>query len=194
MKNTGRCRELLVPNATVYLEKSDNPNRKTLFDLVAVEKGSRLINMDSNAPNTAVGIWLSKGDLINNPTLVRAETKYGNSRFDFYVESEKEKAFIEVKGVTLEQNGVVMFPDAPTQRGVKHINELVKCIADGYKAYLVLVIQMENVEYFTPNKDTDPEFAQAIKMACNAGVTVLAMDCHVTTNNMEINKKVEVRL
>lgn len=194
VKNTGRCKELLVPNATVYLTRSDNPNRKTLFDLVAVKKGNRLINMDSNAPNTAVGIWLSEGNLIRNPTLVRAETKYGNSRFDFYVESEQEKAFVEVKGVTLEKDGVAMFPDAPTQRGVKHINELVNCIEDGYKAYLLLVVQMNGVKYFTPNKDTDPDFYQAIKGASAAGVKVLAMDCIVTPNDMVINKKVEVRL
>lgn len=194
VKNTGRCKELLVSNATVYLEKSDNLSRKTLFDLVAVQKGNRLINMDSNAPNTAAGIWLGCGNLIEKPTLVRAETVYGNSRFDFYVESETEKAFVEVKGVTLEENGVVMFPDAPTQRGVKHINELIKCIEDGYKAYLLLVVQMENVKYFTPNKATDPKFCEALRRAENAGVKLVAMDCTVTENDMIIKSNVEIKL
>ena len=179
VKNTGRCRELLVPGALVFLEESDNPNRKTKYDLIAVEKGKRLINMDSQIPNKVVEEWLKAGNLFGKEAKVRREVVYGNSRFDFYIESGERKIFMEVKGVTLEENNVVRFPDAPTQRGVKHIQELEKCIKDGYEAYLMFVIQMEDVSYFTPNRDTHPEFAEALKTAEKAGVHILAFDCIV---------------
>lgn len=194
VKNTGRCRELLVQGTCVYLEKSSNPSRKTKYDLVAVKKGELLINMDSNAPNLAVGEWLRSGALLPAPTLVRPETKYGNSRFDFYVETASEKAFIEVKGVTLEKDGVAMFPDAPTVRGTKHINELVQCMADGYRAYLILVIQMKGAHRFCPNAETDPPFATALQVARREGVQLLAMDCVVTPTSMVLDQAVTIQL
>lgn len=194
VKNTGRCRELLVPSALVFLEESDNPNRKTKYDLIAVEKGSRLINMDSQVPNKVVEEWLKEGNLFGKEAKVRREVVYGNSRFDLYIESGERKIFMEVKGVTLEENNVVRFPDAPTQRGVKHIQELEKCIKDGYEAYLMFVIQMENVDYFTPNRDTHPEFAEALKTAEKAGVHILAYDCIVRKDLINLAKPVRVYL
>ena len=179
VKNTGRCRELLVPGATVYMEKGNNPERRTAYDLVAVEKGNRLINMDSQAPNKVVEEWLLKKELFPDLVLLRPETKYGNSRFDFYVEYGSKKAFIEVKGVTLERDGVVLFPDAPSQRALKHVEELIQAKSDGYDAYIILVIQMSGVKYFLPNRETHPEFADALQKAAEAGVKVLAYDCDV---------------
>jgi len=186
VKNTGRCRELLVPGATVYLEKSSVLNRKTAYDLVAVEKEAeekRLINMDSQAPNKVLEEWLWKETLFQDLVFVRPETKYRNSRFDFYVEyggKEKKKAFIEVKGVTLEQEGVALFPDAPSQRAVKHVEELIEAKKEGYEAYIVLVIQMNRIKFFLPNRETHPEFADALEKAIEAGVQVLAYDCDVS--------------
>ena len=199
VKNTGRCRELLVPGSTVYLERGNNPQRKTAYDLVAVEKGKRLINMDSQAPNKVVEEWLLKKELFPGLICVRPETKYGNSRFDVYVEYESVgsqgrqldaeidcaltgasyKAFIEVKGVTLERDGVVLFPDAPSERAVKHVEELIQAKADGYDVYIILVIQMSGVKYFLPNRETHPEFADALQRAEAAGVKILAYDCNV---------------
>ena len=194
VKNTGRCRELLTEHATVYLEKSDNQERSTAYDLVAVKKGERLINMDSQAPNKAVGEWLLKGELFPGLKEVRAEKTYGKSRFDFYVETEERKAFIEVKGVTLEQNGVVLFPDAPSERAVKHVYELIEAVEEGYDAYIVLVIQMKDVNYFMPNAGMQPEFAAALLEARKAGVRILAYDCEVTPQTMDIRNPVPVRL
>ena len=194
VKNTGRCRELLVKGAKVYLEKSPNRERATAYDLVAVEKGDRVINMDSQAPNKAVGEWLRGGGLFSDVSLVRPETKFGNSRFDFYVETGAEKIFIEVKGVTLEEDGVVRFPDAPSDRAVKHVGELITAKRQGYRVFVLFVIQMEGVEYFTPNRDTHPEFADALCEAVEAGVEVLAYDCLVTPRTMEINRPVQVVL
>ncbi len=194
VKNTGRCRELLVPGAQVYLDRSHVPGRKTLYDLVAVQKGERLINMDSQAPNRAVDQWLQEGGLFPSPSLVRPETKYGNSRFDFYVEADGEKIFIEVKGVTLEEEGVVRFPDAPSERAVKHVEELVAAKRDGYRAFVLFVIQMEKVSYFMPNQDTHPAFAQALCAAAREGVEILAYDCHVTENTMHLRQRVPVIL
>ena len=186
VKNTGRCRELLVPGATVYLEAGNNPERKTAYDLVAVQKQDRLINMDSQAPNKVVEEWLLKKELFPGLICVRPETKYGNSRFDFYVEYDKEdspsksgKAFIEVKGVTLERDGVVLFPDAPSDRAVKHVEELIQAKAAGYDAYILFVIQMDGVKYFLPNSETHPEFAEALEKAAQSGVEILAYDCSV---------------
>lgn len=194
VKNTGRCRELLVSDALVFLEESDNPNRKTKYDLIAVEKGNRLINRDSQIPNKVVEEWLKEGNLFGKEAKVRREVVYGNSRFDLYIESGERKIFMEVKGVTLEENNVVRFPDAPTQRGVKHIQELEKCIKDGYEAYLIFVIQMEDVDYFTPNRDTHPEFAEALKTAEKAGVHILAYDCIVRKDLINLAKPVRVYL
>ncbi|MGN0674433.1 MAG: DNA/RNA nuclease SfsA [Oscillospiraceae bacterium] len=190
VKNTGRCRELLTEGCTVYLERAENSARKTRFDLVAVEKGERLINMDSYAPNIAAAEFLPKLFPSGN---IRAEYKYGNSRFDFYIEEDGRKILLEVKGVTLENDGIVMFPDAPTERGAKHVSELIKCMDDGYEAYLLLVIQMNGVKYFTPNRVTDPKFSDALISAAESGVNILAYDCIVTPESMEINKPVEIR-
>ncbi len=194
VKNTGRCRELLTENAQVFLNKSSNPERSTAYDLVAVKKKERIINMDSQAPNKAVEEWLLRGGLFENITFLKPETTYESSRFDFYVETPEDKIFIEVKGVTLEQENVVLFPDAPSQRAVKHINELAKAVKEGYKAYILFVIQMGDVMFFTPNRSTHPEFADALLRARQAGVEVLAYDCKVTPDSMKVNSPVPVRL
>ena len=194
VKNTGRCRELLIPGVTVYLEISDNPKRSTKYDLVAVKKGKMLINVDSMAPNKAVFEFLKGGRLFENVTKIRPETTYGDSRFDFYVETENDRIFVEVKGVTLEENGVVMFPDAPTERGVKHIKELVAAKNGGYKAYVLFVVQMAECKYFTPNRVTHPEFADALTWARDSGVEILAYNCIVDPDSMTLDKQVEVKL
>lgn len=194
VKNTGRCRELLVPGATVWLEESPNPSRKTKFDLIAVEKGDRLINMDAQAPNKVFGEWAAAGGFREGLTLLRPETTYGSSRFDFYWESSKSRGFVEVKGVTLEEDGVARFPDAPTLRGVKHLDELVKAHEAGYEAAVCFVIQMEDVRWFAPNDETHPEFGQALRRAAQAGVEILAMDCAVTPQSLTIGKPVPIRL
>lgn len=194
VKNTGRCKELLTDNVCVLLEKSSNPARKTLYDLVSVYKGKRLVNMDSQAPNKVFQEYLEAGKMFDNITFLKPECKFNNSRFDFYAETDNRKIFMEVKGVTLEKNNVVLFPDAPTERGLKHIYELIYAKEQGYDAYVVFVVQMSDVEYFTPNKDTHPEFADALRVAKKAGVNIIALDCIVTENTLEINKKVEVVL
>ena len=191
VKNTGRCRELLVKGATVYLEKSPNPNRKTQFDLVTVQKNGKLINMDSQIPNYVVVESLSK--IFDNIKYVKQEYKYGNSRFDIYVETENDKIFVEVKGVTLENDGVVRFPDAPTLRGIKHLKELQKAITEGYRTCVVFLIQMDNVKYFEPNYDTHPEFAKALEEARSNGVEIYAFDSVVTPYEIQMNKKVKIR-
>ena len=194
VKNTGRCRELLTDNALVYLEESDNPARKTKYDLVAVVKGRRLINMDSGAPNKIVQEWILQKILFPDLVMVRPETKYGNSRFDFYIETKAEKILMEVKGVTLEENGMVRFPDAPSLRAVKHLEELIRAKAEGFTAIVFFVIQMESVDYFTPNRDTHPEFADALVRAQEAGVNILAYDCKVTDQEIKLHEPVEIRL
>lgn len=194
VKNTGRCRELLTEGAHVCLNKSDNAGRSTAYDLVAVWKGNRLINMDSQAPNKVVWEWLKLGILFPDVVSIRPETSYGNSRFDFYIETQRDKIYMEVKGVTLEENGVVRFPDAPSDRAVKHLEELVAAKQEGYQAFVMFVIQMENVEYFTANCDTHPEFAQALQEAAKAGVQILAYDCEVTPQSMTVNHPVPVLL
>lgn len=193
VKNTGRCRELLPPGAKVWCQKSANPARKTAYDLISVQKGSRIINMDSQAPNGAVEEWLRSGG-IAGAEQIRREVFYGDSRFDFAFEKNGKPCFLEVKGVTLEQNGVCAFPDAPTVRGARHLRELVKAAREGYGAYVLFVIQMEDVKYLHPNDETDPEFGAALRDAQNAGVTVLAMECKVTPDSMELAKPVPVRL
>ena len=199
VKNTGRCRELLVKGCTVYLEESDNPQRKTRFDLVAVEKtrddGSTvLINMDSQSPNTAAFEWVISSGMFSADAEVRREVKHGDSRFDLYVRDGARQAFVEVKGVTLERGGVAMFPDAPTVRGVKHLRGLVDAVAEGYEAYVLFVIQMKGVSSFTPNRETDPAFAEALRNAAKAGVKVLARDCIVTPDTMTVDEEVFVSL
>ena len=194
VKNTGRCRELLVPGVEVILEKSDDPSRKTKYDLICVNKEGRLINMDSQAPNKAAEEWVAAGKFFPEKVTVQREKNYGNSRFDLYVESSARRAFIEVKGVTLEEKNIVRFPDAPTIRGVKHLEELIKAVSDGYEAYLLLVIQMKGVRYFEPNRETHPEFGETLKAAADAGVHILAYDCAVTEDSMKICDPIPVRL
>lgn len=194
VKNTGRCKELLVEGCTVWLEHSDSESRKTAFDLVAVEKGDRLINMDSQAPNKAVGEWLREKMPFGEGFSVYPEKKYGNSRFDFYLESQDRKIFMEVKGCTLEKDGVVLFPDAPTLRGVKHIEELSHCLDEGYESYIMILVQMSDVKYFTPNYDTHPEFGAALEKASRKDVKILCYDCNVTHDSMTVGKPVKVKL
>ena len=194
VKNTGRCRELLVPGCPVILEKSDNTARKTAYDLISVYKEGRWINMDSQAPNQAAAEWIQGGGLFPEEVSVYRERKYGNSRFDIYVESPERKAFIEVKGVTLEENNIVRFPDAPTERGLKHVEELAECMQDGYEAYLLFVIQMKDVRKFQPNWNTHHRFGDALKAAREAGVRILAMDCMIGEDFMRIQDPVEVDL
>ena len=192
VKNTGRCKELLVRGAKVYVEESSNPERKTRFDLISVYKGDTLINMDSQAPNKVFSEWATKTDYFGEITLIKPECKYKNSRFDFYIETEKRKIFVEVKGVTLENDGVVSFPDAPTQRGVKHIRELQEAIKDGYEAYVFFIVQMSGVRYFVPNGENDPGFAQALENASENGVIVKALECEVTKNSLTATEYVQV--
>lgn len=194
VKNTGRCRELLTQGAVVYLQKSDNPNRKTKYDLIAVEKGDLLINMDSQIPNYVAAQWLRKGSLFPKDARIQMEKRYGNSRFDIYAEAGERKAFLEVKGVTLEVDGQARFPDAPTQRGVKHVRELMECVREGYEAYLLLVIQMAGVQSFAPNWDTHPAFGSALQEAAQAGVQILAYDCKVQPDEIVLDKPVPVLL
>lgn len=189
VKNTGRCRELLIPGADIILEKSDNPNRKTKFDLVSVYKNGRLINMDSQAPNKIAAELLPK---LFPHYIIKPEQKYKNSRFDFFMESENNKAFTEVKGVTLEKDNIVMFPDAPTQRGVKHINELIYAVKNGYDAYILFIIQLNGVKYLIPNYKTHPEFGEILNLAAQKGVKILAYDCIVKENEITADKPVMV--
>ena len=193
VKNTGRCRELLPEGAKVWCQRSDNPSRKTKYDLICVEKGERLINMDSQAPNVAVGEWLRNGGF-GSVTNVRAEVTHGASRFDFSFEKDGKVCFMEVKGVTLENDGICAFPDAPTLRGTKHLRELTQLAEAGFGAYILFVIQMSNVQYLHPNDTTDPEFSQALRQASQSGVTVLAMDCKITENTMILDQPVLVCL
>lgn len=194
VKNTGRCKELLIPGARVYLDKSDNLNRKTMYDLVAVEKGKRLINMDSQAPNKVFLEYLQSGKYIKDITFIKPETTYGNSRFDFYIETNNRKIFIEIKGVTLEENGIVLFPDAPTERGVKHLQELSSCLKEGYEAHVVFIIQMNNVKYFIPNDRTHPAFGEALRKASQTGVKITAYNCNVTPDTLNISAEIPVKL
>lgn len=215
VKNTGRCAELLRPGAVIYVQKSDNPERKTKWDLIAVEKGETMVNMDSQIPNRVVQEWIEKGGLFGEAPYVRPETTYGNSRFDLYVETKgaadgeglleeerkveagiqgNRKIFIEVKGVTLEEEGVARFPDAPSERAVKHVEELGQAVKDGYEAYIIFVIQMKGIRFFTPNVDTHPAFAEALKKAKSAGVHILAYDCQVTPETIVLDQPVPVVL
>ena len=192
IKNTGRCKELLVPGTSVYVNQSANPNRATKYDLVSVYKNETLINIDSQAPNQIFREYLQAGNYFDSITLIKPESKFGGSRFDFYVEAFNRKAFIEVKGVTLEHNGVALFPDAPTERGIKHLNELVDCIQDGYEAHVVFLVQMKGIRSFSPNNKIHPEFSATLIKASNAGVHVNAFDCIVTPDSLNIGCPVPV--
>lgn len=199
VKNTGRCKELLIKDTTVYLEESENPNRKTKYDLIATEKicsdGKKiLINMDSVAPNEAAFEWITKSGIFSENASVKREVFFGESRFDLYVCDGNRRAFIEVKGVTLEKDGKAMFPDAPTERGIKHLFSLVKSISEGYEAYVLFVIQMKGVSSFSPNDEMHKEFGNALRDAAAAGVKILAMDCIITPNSMIIDKEIKVEL
>ena len=193
VKNTGRCKELLPQGAKVWCQQFNDPKRKTQFDLITVEKGHRLINMDSQAPNKAAMEWLQAGGLGKIENL-RPESRWGDSRFDFYFEKDGQPCYLEVKGVTLENDGVCAFPDAPTQRGAKHLRELTALAEQGFGAYVLFVIQMEDVKYLHPNDATDPAFGQALRQAHAAGVQVLAMCCHISCDTMDISHPVPVQL
>lgn len=193
VKNTGRCRELLPVGARVWCQKSSNPNRKTKYDLIAVQKGHRIINMDSQAPNIAAGEWLRGGGL-GELTELKAESTHGDSRFDFSFLLDGKRCFLEVKGVTLENDGVCAFPDAPTQRGAKHLRGLTAAAKEGYGTYVLFVIQMADVKYLQPNDVTDPAFGAALREAAENGVTILAVDCAVTEDEMVIRQPVLVKL
>lgn len=199
VKNTGRCKEILRKGCTVYLERSDNPNRSTKYDLVAAEKEREnspalLINIDSQAPNKAAEEWLCSGKFFSPDAVVKREVKYRNSRFDFYIEDKGKKAFLEVKGVTQEYSGKAMFPDAPTERGIKHIEELIECKKEGYDAYILFVIQMKEITSFTPNEEIHKAFADTLRKAQKNGVKIIAMDCKITPDSMEIDENVPVLL
>ena len=194
VKNTGRCRELLTEGAAVYVQEINDSKRKTKYDLISVYKGERLINMDSQVPNKVFHEWLLRKELFKNIKLIKPECKYKNSRFDFYIEADNKKIFVEVKGVTLEENGVVMFPDAPTERGLKHLNELSESADDGYEAYVCFVIQMKDVLYFTPNYKTHNEFGEALKCIEKNGVNLIALDCEVTKDSITAGNLVGIVL
>ena len=194
VKNTGRCKELLLPGATVYVQHFPEGKRKTKYDLIAVEKQNLLINMDSQAPNKVVQEWLMEQEPFGKITYLKPECKHGDSRFDFYLETEAKKMFIEVKGVTLEEKGVVMFPDAPTERGVKHVQELCHCLEQGYEAAIVFVVQMSGMRYFTPNRRTHAAFAEALERAEACGVRMLALSCEVTPESLAINGEIPIHL
>ncbi|MEG1987931.1 MAG: DNA/RNA nuclease SfsA [Oscillibacter sp.] len=194
VKNTGRCRELLVPGATVYLERATNPARKTAFDLIAVEKGDLLINMDAQAPNQVFGEFARAGKFLPEATAVRGEYVYGDSRLDFRLETPKGPHLVEVKGVTLEEGGLARFPDAPTERGVKHILELGRAVAEGLDASLVFVVQMKGISSVSPNDATHPAFGAALREAAKNGVNVRAFDCVVTPESLVLDREIPVIL
>lgn len=192
VKNTGRCRELLVPGAEVWLEKGSNPGRKTAWDLIAVQKDAHLINMDAQAPNKVFAEWAAQWE--PELTALRSEVTYGQSRLDFCLETPRGLHYVEVKGVTLEEKGHTRFPDAPTERGIKHLQELMRAAAEGHRASAVFVIQMEDVTDFAPNDDTHPAFGAALREAAKAGVQVVAVNCRVTPDSLEILGPVPVIL
>lgn len=199
MNNTGRCRELLLPGSTVYLEKSKNPNRKTKYDLIAVEKkrvdrSPLLVNMDSQIPNALAEEWIPRSGLFSSNAKVKREVSFGSSRFDLYIEDGSRRAFMEVKGVTLEEGGNSSFPDAPTVRGIKHIQELCRATQEGYEAYILFVIQMKEIISFSPNDSTHKAFGDALRQASKEGVKVLAYDCKVKPDALVIDSPVPIKL
>ena len=192
VKNTGRCRELLLPGAEVWLERGANPNRKTAYDLIAVQKGEKLINMDAQAPNKVFAEWAAQFE----PHLqsLRGEYTYGQSRLDFCITTDEGLHLVEVKGVTLEEGGHTFFPDAPTERGIKHLHELIRAVEEGHQASAVFVIQMEDAVDFAPNNVTHPAFGEALRQAASAGVQIVAVNCHVTPDKLEILDRIPVIL
>ena len=197
VKNTGRCRELLYKGVTVYLAAGDNPARKTRYDLVAVEKRmtdgqTQIINIDSQLPNAVAEEYLRASGLFPEDAVFKREVTHGDSRFDLCVTCGDKVTFVEVKGVTLEQNGVALFPDAPTERGIKHLKGLVQCIDEGYDARVLFVIQMKDVTHFSPNDVTHPAFGEALRCAARAGVKIMAVDCLVTPDSLTARKPVQV--
>lgn len=194
VKNTGRCKELLLPGADIFVQMSANPLRRTPCDLISVYKGKRLINMDSSAPNTVFGEYLRSGAMGFVPEYIKAECTRGDSRFDYYFEHKGKAAYAEVKGVTLEEDGVVRFPDAPTERGVKHLRGLIDCVKAGFDAYAVFIVQMSDVSYFEPNRATHPLFDDTLKEAAENGVKILALDCKVGEDSLDVDSPVQVRL
>lgn len=192
VKNTGRCKEILIKGSKVFVQEFDSKDRKTKFDLISVYKGKKLINIDSQVPNKMFYEWVNLGNLFKDVKIFKNEVFYKNSRFDFYIEYGNKKAFIEIKGVTLENNGVVLFPDAPTLRGVKHLNELIDAKKEGYEAYVIFIIQMNDVKYFIPNYETHKEFGDVLNICKSNGVNILAFDSIVSKDEIYINKNVEV--
>ena len=194
VKNTGRCRELLKPRAEVYLQDCGSPVRKTRYDVIAVKKGEQIVNIDSQIPNKAVVEWLKKGNLFSKDAFIRPEKTYKNSRFDVYIEDGGVKTFMEIKGVTLEENGVARFPDAPTERGIKHIRELCECKKEGYEACILFLIQMKGVHLLEPNWRTHEAFGDALAEAAEAGVRILAYDSIVSEDSIVVDMPVKVNL
>lgn len=194
VRNTGRCRELLVPGTTVWMEKAENPNRKTAYDLIAVQKGRRLINMDAQAPNRVFAEWAAAGNFLPGIQTIQPEYRYGNSRLDFCIQTPDQLHLVEVKGVTLEQNGAAKFPDAPTERGVRHLHELCRGVREGLDATLFFVVQMEGIQSVAPNDETHPAFGRALREAAAEGVHIVAWDCTVTPDSLTIHRPVPVIL
>lgn len=194
LKNTGRCKELLLPGTEVYLAEAANKNRKTKYDLIAVRKGETIVNIDSQMPNHVVKEWLKKKLLFRHLKMIKPEMKYGNSRFDFFLEADGCQIFMEVKGVTLADGEIARFPDAPTERGVKHIEELIACKQAGYEAYIIFVIQMKGVTIFEPNDQMQKALGDALRKAHHAGVHILAYDCQVSADSITLDSEIEIRL
>lgn len=194
VKNTGRLKELLIYGVKVYIQVHDNPERKTKYSLIAVEKGKEVVNIDSQMPNKVFYEWVREGRFADGITLIKPEKTYGKSRFDCYLEAGSRKIFVEVKGVTLERDGVALFPDAPTERGVKHLRELCECVKDGYEAYIVFIVQMKGVHAFSPNAETHAEFAKALYECREKGVKILCVDCIVSPDSIVIDKEIKVNL
>ncbi|WP_250277755.1 DNA/RNA nuclease SfsA [[Clostridium] colinum] len=195
VKNTGRCKELLIKGTDIYVEENNNINRKTKYSLICVKKGSLLINIDSQIPNYVAREAIEKGLIpdLKDITYLKQEVKYKNSRFDIYFEKNTgEKGFIEVKGVTLEENGIARFPDAPSERAIKHIRELIEAKRDGYETYILFIIQLKNVKYFEPNKKTHYDFYESLKNAQDNNVNILAYDCFVSSDEIFLNSKIDV--
>ena len=198
VKNTGRCRELLIPGSRVFLSKALNPNRKTAYDLISVYKENALgvkgmepllVNIDSQGTNTVFEEYVRAGNFLPEVIKIKREATYGDSRLDFYIETKDKQIYVEIKGATLEEDGKTMFPDAPTERGIKHVNELMKAVEAGYDSYIVFVIQMAGTHSFTPNRKMHPEFADALNLAHETGVNILALECDVTSDSLVINPK-----
>jgi sugar fermentation stimulation protein A len=194
VKNTGRCKEILKEGIKVYLEKSNNPNRKTKYSLISAHKGNLLINIDSQVPNNVVANAISSNQVreLQNVDFLKREVSYGNSRFDIYYEKGDDKGFVEVKGVTLEVDGLSMFPDAPTKRGTKHVLELIKTVKEGYKSYIFFLIQIEGIGFFTPNEIMDKDFTKALLLAKKEGVNMLAYNSIITPNQISLGEKVRI--